>query len=390
MARWETKTAVTSLSGSEQIPITQGGVDKRVSPQQLANANEGKASNISSAATTDIGAASAPFVHVTGTTTISSLGTVQAGTRRIVVFDGALTLTYNATSLILPTGANITTAAGDVATFVSEGSGNWRCVDYTKADGTSLVGGGVTDGDKGDITVSDSGATWTIENGAVSYAKMQDVSATQRVIGRNSAGAGDPQEVTLSQLLDWVGSAANGDILIRSGGAWTRLAVGSNGQVLTVASGLPAWAASSGGGSSDTVEVVDTQVSTSSTSYSSTGVTFSVTSGTYILDAYILYQTSATTTGIGIGAQTSGSSDVFKLNLLPLTLTTGFIAGASNIEQPNPSTAVPASGFTYLARAWMVIRPAASETLDILFRTEVAGSAVYLNAGSVFILRKAA
>lgn len=103
--------------------------------------NEAKGSDIASAATTDIGAATGNFVHVTGTTTITALGTIQAGTRRIVRFAGALILTHNATSLILPTGANITTAANDVATFVSEGSGNWRCVNYMRADGSALASG---------------------------------------------------------------------------------------------------------------------------------------------------------------------------------------------------------------------------------------------------------
>jgi hypothetical protein len=96
---------------------------------------------IASAATTDIGAAAGNFVHVTGTTTITALGTVQAGTRRVVTFDGALTLTHNATSLILPSGANITTAANDCAAFISEGSGNWRCVAYQKANGQAVAGG---------------------------------------------------------------------------------------------------------------------------------------------------------------------------------------------------------------------------------------------------------
>ncbi len=106
---------------------------------------------------------------------------------------------------------------------------------------------GVTDGDKGDITVSGSGATWTVDNNAITYAKLQDVSATQRVLGRNTAGSGDAEEVTLSQLLDWVGSAANGDILYRSSGSWTRLAAGTNGHVLKLSTGLPVWAAESAG-----------------------------------------------------------------------------------------------------------------------------------------------
>ena len=100
-----------------------------------------KGADIASATTTDIGAATGNTVDVTGTTTITGLGTIQAGTTRDVRFTGVLTLTHNGTSLILPTGANITTAAGDCARFVSLGSGNWYCEVFQRKDGTALSGG---------------------------------------------------------------------------------------------------------------------------------------------------------------------------------------------------------------------------------------------------------
>ena len=56
-------------------------------------------------------------------------------------------------------------------------------------------GGAIADGDKGDITVTASGATWTIDNDAVTYAKMQNVSATDKLLGRSTAGAGDVEEI---------------------------------------------------------------------------------------------------------------------------------------------------------------------------------------------------
>lgn len=98
-----------------------------------------KGSDIASASSIDLGAATGNFVDVTGTTGITSLGTVQSGTFRIVRFTGALILTHNATSLILPTSANITTVNGDCAGFESLGSGNWKCVFYQRQDGTALV-----------------------------------------------------------------------------------------------------------------------------------------------------------------------------------------------------------------------------------------------------------
>lgn len=66
------------------------------------------------------------FFDVTGTTTVTSISTAAIGTIIRFQFDGALLLTHNATSLILRGGRNYTTVAGDLFTFISEGSGNWR------------------------------------------------------------------------------------------------------------------------------------------------------------------------------------------------------------------------------------------------------------------------
>lgn len=136
---WSATAASNSPSGSTAVGT---GLDdnlreiQKVVRQDLAT----KGADIASAATTDLGAVAGLMHDITGTTAITSFGTVSAGIWKIIKFEGALTLTHNATSLILPGGASITTANGDIAVVISEGSGNWRCVSYFPAD-TGVYGG---------------------------------------------------------------------------------------------------------------------------------------------------------------------------------------------------------------------------------------------------------
>lgn len=57
-------------------------------------------------------------------------------------------------------------------------------------------------------------------------------------------GGGNPilTFVDLSVILDFIGSAAEGDILYRGADGWERLPRGTDGQVLTLSDGVPAWA----------------------------------------------------------------------------------------------------------------------------------------------------
>ena len=73
---------------------------------------------------------------------------------------------------------------------------------FTKKDDNSVAeisGGGISDGDKGDITVSNSGATFTIDNDVVTFAKMQNI-GTDLIVGRASSGSGDPEALSAANV----------------------------------------------------------------------------------------------------------------------------------------------------------------------------------------------
>jgi hypothetical protein len=145
-------TSISSINIGEGCPPSNINDAIR---QALADIRELQAgSTIASAATVNIGAANAEYLAVSGTTTITAFDTVAAGVYRVLKFDGILTLTHNATSLILPGGASITTAAGDVAGFRSLGSGNWRCEFYSRASGAAVITLPIANGGTGSTTAS--------------------------------------------------------------------------------------------------------------------------------------------------------------------------------------------------------------------------------------------
>ena len=101
------------------------------------------------------------------------------------------------TKLSLLSGTN----TGDQTSIVGV-SGTKAQFNTAVSDGDFLYVGdvsGVSDGDKGDITVSASGATWTIDAASVTLAKMANV-ATGSVFYRKTAATGVPEVQTLATL----------------------------------------------------------------------------------------------------------------------------------------------------------------------------------------------
>lgn len=174
--------------------------------------------DVASAATTNVGAAASNYVRITGTTTITALDTVASGIWRDVVFGGAMTLTHNATTLILPGGANVATAAGDTAIFFSEGSGNWRCVSFTRASALEMLLG------KHSVWVPASATTTRTTNGPTSANLESTTNKVMRSVLDFDASTDEfaqfhirspksNNEGTMTAVFVWENASGTGDVV---------------------------------------------------------------------------------------------------------------------------------------------------------------------------------
>ena len=114
-----------------------------------------------------------PGYSLSGTPTDNVAGVIVVAAGKTVTFPQSLTFP----SALGTNGFQLTTDGAGTLTWTASGA--------------------LTDGDKGDITVSNSGATFTIDNDVITLAKLAHM-ATARVVGRTTAGTGTPELLTIS------------------------------------------------------------------------------------------------------------------------------------------------------------------------------------------------
>ena len=181
--------------------------------------------SIASASTTDLSTKPEQYINVTGTTTITGFGTVKAGTIKYLRFDGALTLTHNGTSLILPGGVNITTAANDIAVMISEGSGNWRCANYQRRASVhfNLVDEDDMSSNSAILVPSQQSVKAYVDNGGPAPYKTSSPSAVSSVI---FTGLPTSVRVWRLELINMKPTADNENLYVRASASGTPVATG--------------------------------------------------------------------------------------------------------------------------------------------------------------------
>lgn len=150
--------------------------------------------------------------------------------------------------------------------------------------------------------------------------------ATNKLLGRQSADTGAIEELSASEALEFLGSAAQGDIIYRGASGFALLPAGTSGHYLKTngAAADPAWAAVSGGGG---WTLIDTYDYDTDGSFSTRNTTVTIDDYTQIIVEGII--SSSTSTDASLRVSTDGTT--FLTSGYNILDTSGAVSTASSV-----------------------------------------------------------
>jgi len=203
--------AAAAVSGTQEFEVNESGTSKKVTGSQLAAFVECELGTI---ATQDANNVTISGGSITG---ITDLAIADGGT--------AASTAQGARTNLLP---SQTSKAGYA--LVTDGTDvSWALI-------------GVADGDKGDITVSSSGAVWTIDSNAITTAKIADGNVTgakleNSGVTANSYGSSTQVPVLTIDAKGRITSASTASVAA-GGGGFSNMQVFTSSGTFTVPAGI--------------------------------------------------------------------------------------------------------------------------------------------------------
>lgn len=268
-------------------------------------------------------------------------------------------------------------SAGTFAIWQGDSLGNYVAI----STGGTLTLPRTWDFPNADGTFVGAATTQTLTNKTISGANntLTNISLTSSVTGTLPVANGGTGATSLT---------ANNVLLGNGTSALQAVAPGASGNVLT--SNGTTWQSTAPSAGGDTYLVLASDTANSTTSFADvTGLTFAVTSGeTYVFEAWIVYETAATTTGSKWAVNGPASPTLLSYSVeTPTAGTSSRLDFASTYDGTGPSTQTSGIG-QCLAKIEGVVKVSASGTFALRFGSEVASSAVTAKAGSVMRYRK--
>ncbi|MGL4961245.1 MAG: hypothetical protein ACRC67_08420 [Inquilinus sp.] len=155
--------------------------------------------------TLDLATSTGDYIEITGAGTINAFGIMNAGIRKTLRFGANVTLTHNATSLIIPGATNLVVTAGSVVQLLSLGAGNWAVTGFSDAGfNASVLSAG---------TIADARLPSSMANKTLAGAVVTPVATTIALLPAASSS-------NANQLRVVTDGAASKRLVISDGAGW--------------------------------------------------------------------------------------------------------------------------------------------------------------------------